>query len=407
MIDKRKVIGFIPIRKGSKSIPNKNLKEFCGKPLVYWMAKAMSESEHIDRVFIAHDYDKLPDEVLSLKNVVDWKRSDESARDEASSEEVLLEFLNDKKIGIDDDTIVVFGQATSPLTQVHDVNNGIKIFSLLNGSDVDTVVSAVRCKRYFWDIKSNTPVNYDYMNRKRRQDFEGCYMENGALYINTKGNINSNNCRIGKFPQIFEMPYYTSFEIDEVADWVVVEELAKKLGVIKQEVTKLPVVDDTIPKLFITDVDGTLTDGGMYYGVTDKDEEIVMKKFNTKDGFAVHKLREAGCKVAIITSEKDPQDNLTVKMRAQKLQYDYCCFCNGRSKVEVAKEICEQLGITFADCGMVGDSENDYEMLSLVGDAFCPADAHPRVKALENITVMKRKGGEGVLREITDEIYGL
>ena len=417
-----KVVGFIPIRKGSKGIPDKNIKDFCGKPLVYWIARAMSDSVTVEEVYIATDYEELPESVTSLPTVKVFHRSSENASDEASSEAVLLEFL--KAMNFEDDTIIVFGQATSPLTRAEDIDNGVALF-FNNECSNDTVISAVKIKRYFWDIKSNTPVNYNYFERKRRQDFEGCYMENGAFYINTAGNIMQNNCRIGKFPLICEMPYYSGFEIDELADWVVIEELAKQFKVLPEDAVNFQSViadekpdtsvataasgfvdipfDDTIPKLFITDVDGTLTDGGMYYS----SDGTITKKFNTKDGFAVKKLHDAGCKVAIITSELNKDDNECVKLRAAKLNYDYCVFCEGKSKVDVAKAICAAEGITFADCGMVGDSENDFELLSLVGDAFCPADAHDRVKNIAGIVITKRKGGEGVLREITDRIYGL
>lgn len=415
-MSRRNIIGFVPIRSGSKSIPNKNIKEFCGKPLVYWMAKAMSDCDAVDAVYIAVDCEQYENVVLSmhLPKVKVFRRSDEVSTDEASSESVLLEFISKTHINLDD--IICFGQATSPLTTSDDITKGLAMYLKSDGND--SVLSACRSKRFFWDIKCNTPVNYDYMNRPRRQEFEGCYEENGAFYINSAGNIASNSCRIGKFPLVCEMPAYNRFEIDDPIDWDILTSLAKsnklcgtdekKEEIKTKEIEKNAPIDSTIPKLFICDVDGTLTDGGMYYGaIQGPAGGFIAKKFNTKDGFAVHKLHEVGTKVAWITSETNPNDNETVRVRANKLGVDYLVFANGRSKVDCANEICTKLGITFNDCGFVGDSENDIDLMQVVGDAFCPADAHYRMQKVENITVLKTNGGEGVLREITDIIYGL
>ena len=71
------------------------------------------------------------------------------------------------------------------------------------------------------------PVNYDYRNRPRRQDFEGLIAENGACYINTVGNILHDKCRLSGKIAAYELPSYTSYEIDEPNDWIIVETLMK------------------------------------------------------------------------------------------------------------------------------------------------------------------------------------
>lgn len=71
------------------------------------------------------------------------------------------------------------------------------------------------------------PVNYNYRNRPRRQDFEGLIAENGACYINTVGNILHDKCRLSGKITAYELPSYTSYEIDEPNDWIIVETLMK------------------------------------------------------------------------------------------------------------------------------------------------------------------------------------
>ena len=74
-----------------------------------------------------------------------------------------------------------------------------------------------------------SPINYDYRNRPRRQDFEGIIAENGACYINSVGNIKRDKCRLSGKITAYELPSYTSYEIDEPVDWIIVEELMKRI----------------------------------------------------------------------------------------------------------------------------------------------------------------------------------
>ena len=156
-------------------------------------------------------------------------------------------------------------------------------------------------------------------------------------------------------------------------------------------------------KLFLTDVDGCLTDGGMYYTA----EGDVMKRFCVYDGMGMVRLQQAGIPCGILTSENSP----IVKARADKLQLKYLYLGVGNrdhagclTKLEAAKRICEKEGITFAEVCYVGDDVNDVELLSAVGCPCCPPNARPEVKAVEGIRVLKTRGGEGAIREIADEL---
>jgi len=175
------------------------------------------------------------------------------------------------------------------------------------------------------------------------------------------------------------MPEYTATEIDEPDDWNVLENLMKNHLLTHQLVTTLQKI-----KLFITDVDGVLTDGGMYY--TESGDEF--KKFNTRDGMAFKFLRDKGIKTAIITSENTKM----VENRAKKLNIDY--LIQGKmaeGKLDAAKEICEHLGISLNEVAYIGDDVNCIEILKSVGVKACPADACKEVLNIEGIRVMKRK----------------
>lgn len=212
-------IAFVPVRRGSKSIPLKNIKIFCGRPLVYWSLKALEDSTNIDQIYVATDCKNIKSIVDQFKfsKVSVFERSEENSQDKSSSESVVLEFLSN--FIFNDDDIFLLVQATSPLTKTKDFDGAIDQYKKENA---DSLLSCVRTKRFFWNSNSQ-PQNYDYKNRPRRQDMEGLFMENGALYISTVGGINKNKNRLHGSISIYEMDEYTALEIDEEDDWIIAE----------------------------------------------------------------------------------------------------------------------------------------------------------------------------------------
>ena len=380
-------IAFIPVRGGSKSIPLKNIKLFCGKPLVCWNIEALEACPLVDEVIVATDSDEIWQvvEEKQYHKVCLYRRKAENACDTASTESVMLEYIETRHL--QEDVTFMLVQATSPLTETRHFTEALKMFE---ETKFDSILTCVRNYRFFWN-DDGTSKNYDYKNRPRRQEFSGMFMENGAFYISTVGNIlKSGNRLCGKIG-IYEMPEYTSMEIDEPDDWTILENLMRK-HILSHQNHQKPNI-----KLFLCDVDGTLTDGGMYY--SENGDE--MKKFNTRDGMGFQLLREAGIKTGIITSE----DTKLVSRRAQKLKVDiiHQGKCN-QGKLDTAKEICAALGITLSEVAYIGDDINCSDLLSHVGKAACPADACEPIKALQGILIMQKKGGEGCVREFIDNI---
>ena len=156
-------------------------------------------------------------------------------------------------------------------------------------------------------------------------------------------------------------------------------------------------------KLFLTDVDGCLTDGGMYYS----ERGEAMKRFCVYDGMGMVLLREKGIKCGILTSETTD----IVAARAKKLNLDYLYMGVGRNKkqtkLDAAKEICAEMGIGLDEVCYVGDDINDIDLLSEVGMAACPKNAMAEVKAIPGIIVLEHNGGDGAIRELCDRIIEL
>lgn len=381
------ILAFIPVRGGSKSIPLKNIKDFCGKPLVYWNVKALQDCSAVDKIVVATDSSVIKDTVSCFRfsKVEVYDRKPENAVDTASTESVMLEYI--EAANLPDNDIFMLVQATSPLTRTEDFEGGL---SLYNSGRFDSLLSCVRNKRFFWN-ENGTSKNYDYKNRPRRQDFDGMLMENGAFYINSVKNIKEAKNRLSGKIGIYEMPEYTATEIDESDDWLILENLMRRHVLSKQK------KDFSKIKLVLTDVDGVLTDSGMYY--SESGDEL--KKFNTHDGMGFRLLHDKGIKTGIITSEKTK----IVKNRAKKLKVDYLYQgMFGENKLKAAKDICKKEGISLNEIAYIGDDINCKDLLMNVGFAFCPSDALEQIKLIPCIQVLKSNGGNGVFREMCDLI---
>ena len=148
----------------------------------------------------------------------------------------------------------------------------------------------------------------------------------------------------------------------------------------------------------MSDVDGVLTDAGMYY--TESGDEF--KKFHTHDGMGFQLLREAGIKTGIVTSEITK----IVERRAAKLKVDYLFQGKGFGvKLEIAKEICLKEGIQLDSLAYIGDDVNCIELLKAAGVSACPRNATQKVKAIEGIKQLRLAGGEGVVREFIEWLF--
>lgn len=380
-------VAFIPVRGGSKSIPLKNIKPICGKPLVYWVVKAACQCSHIDKVYIATDSDKIKDAVeqMGFAKAQVIGRSAESATDTASTEFAMLEFAK----GYEFDNIVLI-QATSPLLTSDDLERGFEVFGQ---EGTDSVLSVVPQKRFYWEYDeagNAAPINYDVYARPRRQEFAGCLTENGAFYITSREGLLASSNRVSGRIKAVEMCEDSFFEIDEPSDWVIIEGLMKKNGIAADD------RDETLKniKMVLTDCDGCLTDAGMYY--SEHGDEL--KKFNTRDGMGFKLLRQNGILTGIITSENVQ----LVSRRADKLQLDVLKM-GAADKLAVVKELCGQHQIGIGQVAYVGDDINDLEVVTHVGFGCSVASGMECVKD-KAAYVTEAKGGEGAIREVAELI---
>lgn len=378
-------VALIPVRGGSKSIPLKNIREIAGKPLVYWTARAASECEDIDKVYVATDSDRIKEVVedLKLDKVCVISRSANTASDTASTESVMLEFAGNYEF----DAIALV-QATSPLLTADDLAGGFREF---HKPGTDSVLSVVRQKRFQWGADATgflKPMNYDMFRRPRRQEFDGFLVENGAFYITSRRALLESGNRLSGNIRAFEMDASTYYEIDEPDDWTIIErQLIERCSQERMQKLEIPEI-----KMFLTDCDGCLTDGGMYY--SENGDEL--KKFNTLDGMGFRMLQERGIITGIITGEK-MELNLR---RGKKLKLDIL-EDEVINKLDVVRKLCAEHKIDMRNVAYVGDDINDLEVIKNVGFGCSVINGIREVREAAKY-VTSKAGGSGAVREVAD-----
>mgnify|MGYP006100114357 CR=1 FL=1 len=147
-------------------------------------------------------------------------------------------------------------------------------------------------------------------------------------------------------------------------------------------------------KIVVTDVDGVLTDGSMYYT---KNGDY-MRKFNTKDGMGVEILRNENIKTIFLSRER----SLIVKKRAEKLNISKC-YLGIKDKVSILPKICNEFNVELNEIAYIGDDVNDLDIMKEVGFSGCPNDGVMQIRKIAD-HICSSTGGNGVFREFVDII---
>lgn len=168
----------------------------------------------------------------------------------------------------------------------------------------------------------------------------------------------------------------------------------------------MPEVREAIPaalakriRLVVLDVDGVLTDGGIYLGATDAGERVELKRFDIQDGLGIRLVQEAGITVAIVTGRQSH----AVRLRAEELGITECHQDPTAAKLRIVTEMLERLGVGWEETAFVGDDLPDLAILRRVGlpAVVGNATSDARASALWRGT---REGGRGAVREFAEAL---
>ena len=225
--EKQNVLAIIPARGGSKGVPRKNIKLLAGKPLVAYTIDAALKSKNITRVVVSTDDDEIA-EVSREYGAEVIKRPKAIAADEAPTEPTMKHAIDYLKKNEDyEPDIIVLLQPTSPLRTHKDIDDAFIVFST---GKYDSVLSVCPSHGFLWKKHDNTAVsiNYDYKNRRRRQDMEPEFKETGAIYITPTQIFKKYNNRLGGIIGLSVMDEDNSMDIDTLFDFWLCEQRMKK-----------------------------------------------------------------------------------------------------------------------------------------------------------------------------------
>jgi len=213
-----RVDAIILARGGSKGIPSKNIIDFCGKPLLAWTIEQCLQANTVNSVWVSSDDEQILN-IAKKYGAQLIKRPDNISDDKASSESGWLhaiDYLETNGIKTD---LILAPQVTSPLRMSSDIERAIDKFII---EDLDSLFSASMADDlYFWEKNTEgvlNSVNYDFNNRKRRQDFHEQIIENGSFYLFKQSILRSENNRFGGKIGCVKMAFWQMFEIDNTED---------------------------------------------------------------------------------------------------------------------------------------------------------------------------------------------
>lgn len=225
------IVAIIPARAGSKGIPDKNILNLCGKPLLAWSILQAKSASGVDSVWVTSDGKNILD-VAEHYGANTVKRPDDISGDAASSESAWLQAVDyiEKKTQQTID-IVIGMQATSPIREARDLESALEIYRQQN---LDSLLSVCEIEDFFvWEENESqefVSVNYDYNNRKPRQKIAKKYRENGSFYLFSPQLLRQQNNRLGGKIGKYEMDFYKMFQIDNRDDVKICEVLMKGYG---------------------------------------------------------------------------------------------------------------------------------------------------------------------------------
>jgi CMP-N,N'-diacetyllegionaminic acid synthase len=213
-----RVSAIILARGGSKGVPQKNIIDFCGKPLLAWTVEQCINAQGVDDVWVSSD----SMEILEIGHHYGAQsifRPDNISGDQATSESGWLHALDQIEHETSTVDLVVAAQVTSPIRESSDISSALKDVQLRG---LDSLLSVNEISDFFiWALNDEgnpLSVTYDYLNRKSRQLIEKRFLENGSFYIFSPEILRKHQNRLGGKIGFKRMETYKMFEIDDLAD---------------------------------------------------------------------------------------------------------------------------------------------------------------------------------------------
>lgn len=399
------VLAIIPARGGSKGIPRKNIRNFCGSPLIAYSIAAGLQAESVTRVIVSTDDEEIAAVAREWSAETPFLRPAEFAQDKTTDLPVFIHALEwlEKNEGYRPDVVVQL-RPTSPIRPVGLVDDAVRI--LLQHPQADSVrgiVPAGQNPHKMWRLPQggNAPMQnllevegIEEPYNAPRQILPDVYWQTGHIdAIRPAAILNGSMSGKTIYPLLID-PNFT-VDLDNLRDWARAEWLALNGGLemVWPGRAKRPMPEKI--DLLVLDFDGVVTDNRVW--VSEEGREMVAAW--RSDSLIMGKLRAAGTEVVILSSEVNP----VVAARARKMKVEAIHGVGLEDKAEVLKSLLEARKIVPAHVAYIGNDLNDLPCFEVVGWAVAVSNAQPEVlRAADFVT--SKPGGHGAVREVCDLI---
>lgn len=402
MVKNLKVLAIIPARGGSKSIPRKNIRYFAGFPLLAWSIAAAKQSKLVSRVIVSTDDQQIAKIAQKFGAETPFLRPSEIAEDRTPDLPVFVHALKWLKENENyEPDLVVQLRPTSPIRPAGLVDKAIKV--LIDHPKADSVrgvVPAGQNPHKMWRLKDENSPMKNLLDVKGlgepynapRQILPPIYWQTGHIdAIRTK--VLNKNSMSGKkiYPLIIDPRF--SVDIDNEQDWAYYEQVVKlgNLDMVYIQKPSRPMPKQV--KLIVTDFDGVITDNHVW--TNENGLEMVVS--SRSDSLRITDLKKQGTQVMIFSSEGNP----VVRARARKMGVESIQGIDIKNKGEAFKKLLAKKKIPAENVIYIGNDINDLACFEIAGWAVAVADAYPELLQQADY-VLKHKGGNGALRELSE-----
>lgn len=392
----------IPARYSSSRLPGKSLADIHGKTMIQHVYEKACQVPGIEAVVVATDDQRIADVVDDFGGKALMTSADHQSGTERLVE-VMEAYESDIYINLQGDEPLVRPEDVSILSSQMASDSSIKIGTLChsisaeeaaNPNNVKIVLSDNGDALYF----SRCPIPYP------RDQHQSSYLKHIGIYGYRKHVLEAySDLRepdMEKLEKLEQLRFLNAgyqiraYKVEPVGPGVDTPECLEKVRMIIGNEAMGENFSLEQVKLVITDVDGVLTDGSLYY---DEQGES-LKRFHVRDGLGMRMLEEIGVRVAVVSG----RDSSALRKRVADLGLSRCRF-GVQDKATACIEIMNEHKVLSKETVYVGDDSIDLPAFSVCGYSFAVADAPVYVKELATKTLAS-KGGEGAFRELADEI---
>lgn len=373
-----KISAAIPAKGSSSRVPAKNLQKVLGVPLFLWAANNLSRVLPRRDIYVDSDSQEILD-LAKRHGFSTIQRPLELATNATNGHELMLWQAQN----IQTDVLI---QHLPPMIflRAETIQKGIELIK----SGYDSAFTLIENHFYRWD--EDGPC-YNLRELPNSFTLPKVGIEGMGFYIARKNVLEEERIRTcGKFAPII-IDTFEAIDIDYPEDLEMATAIARGLprnSEYTRGISRYMKWDAL--RLVVLDVDGVMTDGGMFY--TESGDQF--KKFNTKDGIAIKQMVDAGIEVRFLSSGTNVK---LIGERARTLGVT-TTYCGLEKKMKILRQWVEELQVKREEIAYIGDDINDLEAMALAGFVVCPSDATDEVRFRADV-VLETAGGGGCIRE--------